>query len=90
MDEPESVRQWLLQSWVSVRFSQRLFFQSTHAALKILLINVGSVSCAQHPLTRDGTMCTSKEAKLATFQPMYFCPYCLGSGLVKFRTDTLL
>ena len=29
-------------------------------------------------------MCNSKEAKLATIQPMYFCPYCLGSALVQF------
>ena len=27
-DDPESVRQWLLQSWVSVCFSQRLFLKA--------------------------------------------------------------
>ena len=37
------------------------------------------MSCAQQPLTRDSAVCNSKEAKLATIQPMYFCPYCLGS-----------
>ena len=28
VDDPESVRQWLLQSWVSVCFSQRLFLKA--------------------------------------------------------------
>ena len=27
-DDPESFRQWLLQSWVSVCFSQRLFLKA--------------------------------------------------------------
>ena len=27
-------------------------------------------------------MCNSKQAKLATIEPMYFCPYFLGSALV--------
>ena len=28
-------------------------------------------------------MCNPKEAKLAIVQPMYLCPYCLGSVLVQ-------
>ena len=28
-------------------------------------------------------MCNSKEAKLAPFHPMYFCPHFLGSVLVE-------
>ena len=57
---------------------------SPRLPLKSCLYNVGSMSCAQQPLTRDSAMCNSKEAKRATFQPMYFCPCCLGSVLVYF------
>ena len=46
---------------------------SKHAyTIEILLIKCWS---------GDSAMCSSK-AKLATVQPMYFCPHCLGSVLV--------
>ena len=37
--------------------------------------SVNSMSCAQQPLTRDSAMCNLEEAKLATIQPIYFCPH---------------
>ena len=67
---------------VSVCFSQRLFLEARmhHRNLAYKLL----VAChvRKQPLTRDRAMCNSKEAKLATVQPMYFCPHCLGSVLV--------
>ena len=82
--DPDSVCQWLLQSWVSVCFSQRLSLKARthHWSIAYKMLVAGSMSCAQQPLTRDSAICNSKEAKLATIHPMEFCPYCLGSVLV--------
>ena len=55
----------------SCNHGSMLASQSTDAPLKSCLENVGSMSCAQQPLTRDGAMCNSKEAKLASL-PILF------------------
>ena len=62
--------------------SHSVCFSQHACTIEVLLLNVGSMSCAQQTLTRDNAMCSSKKAKIATFQPMYFCPHCLGSVLV--------
>ena len=61
------------------------FVSQKYAPLKSCLTNVGSVSCSQQPSTRDSAMYNSKETNFATIQPMFFCPYFLGSVLVEFN-----
>ena len=81
-DDPERVRQWLLQSWARVCFSQRICFSKHARSIEIFLVKCWWHVMAQQSLTRDSATCNSKEAKLATIQPMPFCPYCLRSVLV--------
>ena len=63
---------------VSICLSQRFFLKPC------MRTKNGSVSMCTATNTRY-VLCHSKEAKLATTQPMYFCPYCLGSVLVEFN-----
>ena len=65
------------------------FVSQKYAPLKSCLTNVGSLSCSQQPSTPDNAMCNSKETNFAIIQPMYFCPYCLGSALVEFNNIIL-
>ena len=68
----------------------RIGVSQKYAPLISCLTNVGSLSCSQQPSTRDSAMSNSKETNFAAIQPMYFCPYCLGSVLVEFNNTIVI